>query len=312
MKKFYLNFVLIIPSLFCYLIGVCQSDFSVGNWRDHLPYSKANAIAKVGAFMYASTPYSLVEFNIEDNEITLYSKINGLSEIGIVDIESNADQNTLVIAYTSGNIDLIKDGNIINISAILNSNIIGDKNIYELYAYEKYVYVCAGFGIVVIDLQREEVKDTYIIGQNNTQLKIRDIHISTDSIFALTDFGILAANKSASFLSDYNNWNSINVPSPFSIEHLESVNENFIAYGNQNTLWSYTGSWKVILDNPNQQVRKVRHINDQLVVSTSSYATVYESNLNILEDTVLLFYALNGVTGIVPNDFMSMHASWCV
>ena len=89
MKKFYLNFVLIIPSLLCYLIGVCQSDFSVGTWRDHLPYSKVNAIAKVGAFMYASTPYSLVEFNIEDNEITRYSKINGLSEIGIVDIESN-------------------------------------------------------------------------------------------------------------------------------------------------------------------------------------------------------------------------------
>ena len=98
--------------------------------------------------MYASTPYSLVEFNIEDNEITRYSKINGLSEIGIVDIESNADQNTLVIAYTSGNIDLIKDGNIINISAILNSNIIGDKNIYELYAYEKYVYVYLGYDIL--------------------------------------------------------------------------------------------------------------------------------------------------------------------
>ena len=56
---------------------------------------------------------------------------------------------------------MIKDGNIINISAILNSNIIGDKNIYELYAYEKYVYVCAGFGIVVIDLQLEEVKEKW-------------------------------------------------------------------------------------------------------------------------------------------------------
>ena len=88
------------------------------------------------------------------------------------------------------------------------------------------------------------------------------------------------------FLSDYNNWNSINVPFPFSIEHLESVNENFIAHGDQNTLWSYTGSWKVILDNPNQQVRKV-DINDQLVVSTSR--PFYESNLNTLEDTVLLF-----------------------
>ena len=76
-----------------------------------MPYSKVNAIAKVGPFMYASTPYSLVEFNIEDNEITRYSKINGLSEIGIVDIESNADQNTLVIAYTSGKDGVLLSGN---------------------------------------------------------------------------------------------------------------------------------------------------------------------------------------------------------
>ena len=61
--------------------------------------------------------------------------------------------------------------------------------------HDQFVYVCTGFGIVVIDLIREEVKDTYIIGQNNTQLKVKDIHVSTDSIFALTDLGILAASS---------------------------------------------------------------------------------------------------------------------
>ena len=90
---------------------------------------------------------------------------------------------------------------------------------------------------------------------------------------------------------------------PFiSIEHLESVNENFIAYGDQNTLWSYTRGGRLFLTILINKLEKLT-VNDQVVVSTSSYATVYESNLNTLEDTVRLFYALNGVTGIVPNDF---------
>ena len=91
--------------------------------------------------------------------------MNGLSEIGITQIVGSDRYNTLVIGYNSSNIDLIKDGEIINMSAILNSTLIGDKTINELYARDQFVFVCTGFGIVVIDLIREEVKDTYIIGQ---------------------------------------------------------------------------------------------------------------------------------------------------
>ena len=69
--------------------------------------------------------------------------------------------------------------------------------------------MCTGFGIVVIDMNNKEVKDTYIIGDNNTQVKVSDLHISNDSIFALTDFGIKAAVKSSNFLSDANSWESI-------------------------------------------------------------------------------------------------------
>ena len=292
----------------CFYIQWCttflaQNNFSVETWRDHLPYSNATEIAQVGDLIYASTPYSLSEFNINTNEITRFSKVNGLSEIGIAQIVGSDRYNTLVIGYNSSNIDLIKDGEIMNFSAILNSTIIGDKTINELYIYEQFVFVCTGFGIVVIDLIREEVKDTYIIGQNNTQLKVKDIHVSTDSIFALTDLGILAASRSASFLSDYNNWNLLpQIPSE-NFEKLESVGNDFIAFGSQNVIYSYNGNWQVIMDEPNEELRNVKYLRDNLVVATSSYVTIYQKNLALLQDTIELFFALNGVTAITPNDF---------
>ena len=49
----------------------------------------------------------------------------------------------------------------INISSILNSSIIGDKTVYNLYSHSKYVYVCLGFGIVVVDIEKEEIKENF-------------------------------------------------------------------------------------------------------------------------------------------------------
>ena len=280
-----------------------QSYFSVETWRDHLPYSNATEISKVGDLIYASTPHSLVELNTNTNEITRFSKVNGLSETGIAQIVGSDRYNTLVIGYNSSNIDLIKDGEIINMSAILNSNLIGDKTINELYVYEQFVFICTGFGIVVIDLIREEVNDTYIIGQNNTQLKVKDIHISSDSIFALTDLGILAANRNSNFLSDFNNWNLISQSPSGNIERLESIEDDFLAFGNQNIIYSYNGQWQTIMNRPSEELRNVRYVEQKLIVATSSYVTLYESDLTALQDTSALFYALNGVTGITPNDF---------
>jgi len=302
MSKINTIFLVLCIYIQCSFPFFTQNNFSVETWRDHLPYSNATEIAQVGDLIYASTPYSLVELNMNTNEITRFSKVNGLSETGIAEIVGSTAHNTLVIGYNSSNIDLIKNEKIINISAILNSTLIGDKTIYELYVLNQFVYVCTGFGIVVIDLNREEVKDTYIIGQNNTQLKVKDIHISSDSIFALTDLGILAASKTSTFLSDYNSWNLL-ASSPASIENLESVNNDFIAFGSQNVIYSYNGNWQVIMDEPNEELRNVKYLRDNLVVATSSYVTIYQKNLTLLQDTIELFFALNGVTAITPNDF---------
>ena len=124
-------FALIYLLSFNFFISA-QDSFSVGTWRDHLPYAKINEVVVLDNIYYAASPYSIISFDSDENEIKKWNTITGLSEVGVTSIEANENQNTLVIGYQSGNIDLIQNNNVVNMSAILNSGIIGDKSISKL------------------------------------------------------------------------------------------------------------------------------------------------------------------------------------
>ena len=295
----WLKYTLFFLNHFILLINA--QDFSVGTWRDHLPYSEFNQVVEVGNFFYASTPYSLLKFDNSNYEITKLSTVNGLSEIGISCIAANNSHQSLLIAYNSSNLDLIKNGEITNISSIFNSSIIGDKTIYSLYSHSKYIYACTGFGIVVIDIERKEIKDTYILGNNNSQIKVKDLHISQDTIYALTENEIKYAALNNAFLSNPSVWNSHLLPQGIEINNLESFSDDFFAFGNANIVFKYSNNqWDTIINQPNELLRNFK-VNDQdLITCTESYATIYNQNL----DTLDFLYAYNGNTEIAPNDII--------
>ena len=291
------SYILIFFSPF--ILTLNAQDFSVESWRDHLPYSQVNQLASIGDIYYGSTPYSIIEFDYSNNEVRKLSTVNGLSEVGISAIVANQSQQSLLIAYSSSNIDLIKGGSVINISSILNSSIIGDKTVYNLYSHSKYVYVCLGFGIVVVDIEKEEIKDTYIIGDNSSQEAVLDLHISQDYIYALTNDEIKMAPLNSSFLSDASIWNTLNIPTGSSINNLESFQDDFFAFGSTNIIYKYqNNNWDTILFYPNETLRNFKVDGQNLITCTNSYVTVYSSNL----DTLDFFYAYNGNPGITAND----------
>ena len=291
------SYILIFFSPF--ILTLNAQDFSVESWRDHLPYSQVNQLASIGDIYYGSTPYSIIEFDYSNNEVRKLSTVNGLSEVGISAIVANQSQQSLLIAYSSSNIDLIKGGSVINISSILNSSIIGDKTVYNLYSHSKYVYVCLGFGIVVVDIEKEEIKDTYIIGDNSSQEAVLDLHISKNYIYALTNDKIKMAPLNSSFLSDASIWNTLNVPTGSSINNLESFQDDFFAFGSTNIIYKYqNNNWDTILFYPNETLRNFKVDHQNLITCTNSYVTVYSSNL----DTLDFFYAYNGNPGITAND----------
>ena len=101
----------------------------VGTWSDHLIYNTAKNIAVGTEQVFASTGSSILEYNKEYAELKKMSRINGLTETGISTIGWSEDNKTLIIAYSSTNIDLIKNNIIYNIPDIYRKYIPGRKRL---------------------------------------------------------------------------------------------------------------------------------------------------------------------------------------
>lgn len=200
---------------------VSHAQIAIGEWRDHLPYNRALSVADAGQVIYCATEYSLFNFDQNDLSINRMSKVSGLSDIGISAIGYNDAYNTLVIAYTNTNIDLVKDGFIINISDIKRKQILGNKTINSIYFSDSLAYLACGFGIVVLDIKNEEFPEpTYFIGPEASQVDVQDITIGKDTLYAATEIGIFKAAMNSSNLADFNVW---------SVDQRLLPNENFNA-----------------------------------------------------------------------------------
>ncbi|WP_367328125.1 two-component regulator propeller domain-containing protein [Lentimicrobium sp.] len=262
--------------LFLPFTGLSQ-EIGIGEWRDHLPYRKVIAVAEGNGKIYAATPYSLFYYDINDNSLNRLSKYNGLSDVGISSIKYNESLNTLVIAYTNANIDLLRDGEIINLSDIKRKPILGNKTINRIVFIGKRAYLACGFGIVVLDIEREEFPEPiYYIGTQGSAININDITYNpVDSvIYAATDEGIYRAPFYGSNLADYRAWSresSFVLPSA-TYNHIAALNNRIYAnkkgpsYATDAMFVKIDGVWEPFQENNTSNRSSLEVHYDRLVV----------------------------------------------
>ena len=187
----------------------------VGSWTDHLIYNSAKNIAVGTKEVYASTGSSILVYNKEFAELKKMSRINGLTETGISTIAWSEEYNTLIIAYSSTNIDLVKNHNISNIPDISKKYIPGNKEINRIRTNGKYAYLACSFGIVVLDITKTEIYDTWKPGDESENSEVWDIAFGNGEIYAATENGVFTASLSDPSLSYFGSWKRINIlPSP--------------------------------------------------------------------------------------------------
>ena len=199
-----------LTPLFLYLVFVLSVSVSgqtrLGQWRTHLPYNYCNLVEVTDDKVFGSSTGGLFTYNLMDNSVESLSKIDGLSDNGISAMRWSNDLQTLILAYQSSNIDVIRDGLILNMPDIMNKQIPGDKSIYDVFYYGKDAYLSTGFGIVVINLEKDEIRDTYFIGDNGNALKVNQVTIDGTYIYAATDQGVRRGLLDDPFLIDFNAW----------------------------------------------------------------------------------------------------------
>jgi hypothetical protein len=235
---------------------IAFSQVKVGQWNDHLSYNSANSVAKVGPTVYVSNYSGLAKYNVLEGVIEKYTKIDGLSDVGVQMLRKNDHNNVLMVIYKNTNIDVIRpDGSLINISDIKRKVIQGKKYINDVYFNGNLAYISCGFGIVVFDTDKLEIKDTYYLGNGVTNLEVYQVTKNDTAFFAGTSSGVYYGNKNSN-LSNFQNWQSLNTgltAGPYNcvVNFDGKILANYSQYlktgaANQDIIYQYDGaSWSV-------------------------------------------------------------------
>lgn len=191
--------ILSIYILLCALTQLIQAQ-GVGTWTPYLSYYNTTDVAEAGNIVFAVANGSLYSYGKEDQSLKFYSRQNGLSDNDIANIGYNQETNTLLIVYSNGNIDLLSDNGIYNIPYIQTSTNIQDKTVNSIYFYKEYAYLSMNFGVVVVNMRKNEITDTYRLNRI-----VKSVCIKSNSIYAATSEGLSYASVKDNLL-DVNNW----------------------------------------------------------------------------------------------------------
>lgn len=179
---------------------------ALGGWREHLPYSSVKDIAFFdNQVIVAATPYSLFTYRPSENYIERKSRVSGLSETGIQLIHSPGP-GLLLVVYSNNNIDIISSSSTRNIRDIVNSNQVPEGGINDVFSDGDFSFLSTEIGIIVLDRERNEVKETWRIGNNGQDIICTGLTRYQNQYYAATAEGLKTAPTSATNLADYANW----------------------------------------------------------------------------------------------------------
>ncbi len=285
--KFSGRILLVFFILTSSLYAVEAQNAIYNQWLDHLPYKKSIAVAEAGSRIYSATPYSLVYFDKTDNSLNKQNKVtpSGLSDVGISSIAYCSSLSTLVVAYSNTNIDLVKGADIINIPDIKRKQILGNKTINSILIVDKLAYLACGFGIVVIDIAKHEIKDTYYIGPSGSQINVLSIAFDQDDnkLYAATEKGILSADANAN-LAYYVNWARENITGPNDYANLIVsfsgklyANKTVTGKWDSDTMYVKSGDkWSKFLTSDHANRYSIRVSGDRLLICNNYNVTTYK------------------------------------
>ncbi len=282
--------LLIFPMLFFFL-NTSHAQTALYEWSDHLPYSSGKEIAISENKVFCLTNGGLFSYKQNSNAIERLSKITGLSDINFSTIHYCEKLSTLLIGYKDGNIDVIIDNNIYNIQDVERKQIIGSKSINKATFYNNLSYLSCGFGIIVLDTKKREIRETYFIGEGGTHVVVNDIAFDNEYIYAATKNGIYVADINDPNLIDFNEWNKIQYIPDYSTNVTEIEFFNNRIYALQQPEAETLNNKIIVLENNNYRelsqisddVYSIRNSDDQLLISSSRQVAFLNTNGTIIK-----------------------------
>ena len=204
------NTIFILPFLFLLstLFTFAQNDIPTGTWRTHLSYRNVKQVLNTKDKVYAISENGIFEFDTVEKSIRTLDKKDGISETNVSYLAYQKENDRVLIAYRSGGVDLIENGEIYQINSFKLATINGNKEIHHVSFDKNLAYASTNLGLVVIDCEKKLIREIYdYLGANASLLKVQSSQTLNDSIYIATEKGLFSAlNSSKVNLKDYNSW----------------------------------------------------------------------------------------------------------
>jgi hypothetical protein len=222
---------------------VKSQNAPVGYWESHLPYNSPVGMCTDGKTLYTICTQAFFTINNNENPVP-YSKVEGMSDIGMQCTGYDAATSTVILVYSDGNIDLLKNNTFYNIPDIKLKAASAAKIIYQVYADNGIAYLSTTFGIVIIDLARQLIMNTLELTEsnvfgNNITVTFTSFIRSGNYFYAASNYGVFRVEKKNPQIQNFQAWELIDETK--NITNIAGVN-NELFFSSVNAVYEMTAA----------------------------------------------------------------------
>ena len=283
------RFLLSIIFLFFSSVAVSQ-DYA--KWKDHLSYNNTSELCIWKEKVVVAGKYGVFIYNSEDNSISKFTKLEGLSGEEITSLNVLKNYDAFAVGYSSGDFSIIySDGRIVTESDIKNSSVTSTKTINYITEREdenSKIYIATDFGIVEYNMDFEKFGDTFFFGDNGSYINVTGISFLDNLLFASTNNGVYIADSDSPYLVDYNQWAQQKTIPQSEYNSIAKIDNKIVANNSSGETKQYVfsnGSWS--LAHKYSNVTRIKSSKDYLVYSRGRTVSVLDSELNFIENISL-------------------------
>jgi ligand-binding sensor domain-containing protein len=211
----------------------------IGQWREH--YNN-RSVTQLGIAKNTNGDKKIIGATTQQvfsitakNKVTLLGKSTGLHDISIACSAWDDAQSQLIIAYNNSNIDIVKGDQVYAITDLLLSNLYPSKKINHIYVLNQWALLSTDFGIIVLDLIKHEIKDTWFPNNNRQVTKTFQIVSTQDVLYAATENGIWTCPLKNNWISG-NQWQNNSNFNNLGINKISQYN-NIVYSANANSIY---------------------------------------------------------------------------
>lgn len=302
MKKYF-----IIITTFFVINSWSQVDYS-NNWEDFFSYNNVKDFIKTDNKIYAVVDNAIFIYDEQTQKTTKLSSVNGLSGETTTSIYYSNSLKKLVIGYVTGLIEIVDENGTITIAPdITHFGLSTEKEITNITEYNNKLYLSTPFAVVEYDLENLVFGDTFFIANNSSEIKINQIIVYQDTIYAATEDGIYSANINNPYLIDYNNWTK-HFSGNFGA--IEIFNNQVITSINRN-LYTLTSTFNLnLIQVLPTNILKIKASEMHVSVAIKRRAYIYDTLLNevltiIADNTSNYYFSLHAVYAIQDKIYLA-------